>query len=519
MKLSEKSVILSNAKETFLINWQVLGSAGLLLFALVFCYVQVFMTLVRLWWSNDIYSYGFLIPWISLYLVWVQREKLREIEPAPDYLKGGLLFLAGLSMLVVGHASSIALLEELSLIVTLMGAVLLMLGGGSLRYLWFPIAYLLFMIPLWGFITERLHLPFQFFSANLGTRLLRFFGIPVYRNGVYIELPNITLEVADICSGVNYLIAVIAIGIPMAYLFLIGWWRRTLLLGFSVTIAAFSNVLRVALIGALSYYGIAGDLHGPFHVLQGLSVSLIGYGTIFAGVWILSKPAAPSALSAKAFNPKNRPGLVLKKTELPNIGLFLSAVLFLIGSYLHLYQQQPTPLKAPLKNFPIQLAEWFGKETSPDYLFYRTFGVDEELSRSYQTNTGDSLRLYVGYYASQDREKKLINYKVSGLHRNAEKIRISLDDNHLIEVNRVIEDGNPKKLTLFWYYLHGRDVADWYQAKKETMIGSLLQARTDGAIVMVTADFSHPEDLLKQSVQSQSFIKAIRPLLPEFLPQ
>ncbi|MFY9270050.1 MAG: archaeosortase/exosortase family protein, partial [Candidatus Manganitrophaceae bacterium] len=129
MKLSEKSVILSNAKETFLINWQVLGSAGLLLFALVFCYVQVFMTLVRLWWSNDIYSYGFLIPWISLYLVWVQREKLREIEPAPDYLKGGLLFLAGLSMLVVGHASSIALLEELSLIVTLMGAVLLMLGG------------------------------------------------------------------------------------------------------------------------------------------------------------------------------------------------------------------------------------------------------------------------------------------------------------------------------------------------------------------------------------------------------
>lgn len=518
MKLSEKSVILSNAKENFLINWQVLGLAGLLLFALTFCYAQVFMTLVRLWWSNDIYSYGFLIPLISLYLVWIQREKLREIEPAPDYLKGGLLFLSGLSMLAVGQASGIALLEELSLIVTLMGAVLLMWGERSLRYLWFPIAYLLFMVPLWGFITERLHLPFQLFSANMGTRFLQFVGIPAYRNGVYIELPNIVLEVANACSGVNYLIAVIAIGIPMANLFLNGWWRKTALIGFSVTIAAFSNVLRVALIGTLAYYGIGGDLHGPFHILQGLSVSMIGYGAIFAGVWFLSQPSSLAVLVDKAQNSESL-RLRIKKQEPIYLVLSVSAILLLIGSYLHFYQRSSVPLKVALENFPVQVGEWTGRETPPDYSFHRNFGVDRELSRKYQTIFGESVRFYIGYYENQDHRKELTHYKMSELHRKAEKIKVSVDGN-VIEVNRVVEEnGNSKRVTLFWYHLYGRDIADWYEAKKEIMIHSLLKGRTHGAVMMVTADLSHQEDPEKSFARSEAFVAEIRPLLSQFLPQ
>ncbi len=517
MKLSEKSITLTPLKENSLIGKQALSLAGLLLFALVFCYAKVFMTLARLWWTNDVYSYGFLIPCISLYLIWIQREKLTEIAPAPEFLKGLLLLLAGLSMLVVGQASRTSLLEELSLIITLAGAVLLMLGRGLLYPLLFPIAYLIFMIPVWGAITDRLHLPFQLFSANLGVKLLHFIGIPAYRQGIYIELPNIILEVADVCSGVNYLIAVIAIGIPMAYLFLSGWWRRTLLLGFAVAVAAFSNAIRVALIGTLSYYGIGGDLHGPFHVLQGLSVSMIGYVALFGGVWVLSKPSAP-ALSDKAPNPE-MPRPAVKKNELAYLGLTLSAILLLMGSYLHFYQRSSVPLKMTLEHFPMQIGEWAGRESPPDYSFYRNFGVDQELSRSYQTVTGESIRLYIGYYEFQDQGKKLINYKVSELHREAEKIKIEVNGHNAIEVNRVIEEGDPKKMTLFWYNLYGRSVADWYQAKKEMTVESLLRGRTDGAVIMVTADFSHQEDLVERMAHSEAFIDAIRPLLPQFLPQ
>jgi hypothetical protein len=104
------------------------------------------------------------------------------------------------------------------------------------------------------------------------------------------------------------------------------------------------------------------------------------------------------------------------------------------------------------------------------------------------------------------------------LHRKAEKIKASVDGRNLIEVNRVVDE-NAKKVTFFWYHLYGSDVADWYQAKKEMTIQSLFRGRTHGAVVMVTAELSHPEDLEKASAHSASFIEVIRPLLPKFLPQ
>src|SRR5574341_758493 len=145
----------------------------LLMAAFIYCYSKVFVALVSQWWNNDMYSYAFLIPVISLYMVWVRRNMLIQIIPVPNYTMGFFLLMSGLFMLLIGEAGKVLVVQELSLVVTILSVILFLLGKPFLRILWFPILYLLFMIPIWEFITMRLHFPFQIISATLGVKLLQ----------------------------------------------------------------------------------------------------------------------------------------------------------------------------------------------------------------------------------------------------------------------------------------------------------------------------------------------------------
>ena len=186
---------------------------ALLLSAFVLFYAKAFVTLFTVWWNSYTYSFGFLIPIISLYIVWLQKDRLKRLKIAPSYLLGLPVLIIAIAMLI-SNTKGGASIQGFSLIIAIIGIILLLLGIQFLKALWFPITYLLFMVPFWDNLTEKLNLPFQNFSASLGTKMIQAIGIPVYRKSIYIELPNITLEVAKVCSGVNNLIAIVAIAIP-----------------------------------------------------------------------------------------------------------------------------------------------------------------------------------------------------------------------------------------------------------------------------------------------------------------
>ncbi|MEK7773418.1 MAG: exosortase, partial [Deltaproteobacteria bacterium] len=266
-----------------------------------FSYAGVFKALTGAWWNNSAYSHGFLVPVASLYIIWTERDRLKRLTPSTGYIAGFAILAIGIGMLLTGNAAGVMVIQELSIIVTLTGVALMVLGADFLKALWFPIAYLLFMLRFWDFIAARLHYPFQNFSAFLGTKLLNIIGIPAYRESIFIELPNITLKVADVCSGVNYLISVLALGIILAYLTVKGLTRSIILVCAGIVIATLANGVRVALIGTLSFYNLSGDLHGPYHVLQAMFVAAAGFAALFAGAWALSnrqEAAGPSQSTA-----------------------------------------------------------------------------------------------------------------------------------------------------------------------------------------------------------------------------
>lgn len=486
--------------------------------AFLFCYAGVLMSLAGQWRSNDMYSYGFLIPVISGYLVWIRRKTLASLAAAPTPVAGWAVLGAGLMMQVAGKAGAVLVLQELSLIVTLIGGVLLLLGTGFLRVLWFPIAYLLFMVPVWDAVTDRLHYPFQRFSANLGVMLVQAVGIPVHQEGVYIQLPNITLEVARVCSGVNYLIAVFAVGIPLAYLFLQGWARRSALVGFAVTIAVLSNGLRVALIGVLSYYGLSGDLHGPFHVLQGLFVSVIGYGAIFGGLMVLSK--TPSDLPVHSEGRKDPPPGPLPSRQRGSRArvAMVSAVLAVAGGYVSWYEPIPVPLKENLRDLPLVIGEWRGEGAVPGDSVFRKVGADREVFRTYRRPSGGTVHLYIGYFESQQQGRELADYRSGDLERDATPIEMDLGPGRTVVINQVLRgEGGRAKRSFFWYDLDGRIATNAFQVKSSAIWKALTSRKTNGAIVIVVADGNDRPGSGQVQIPEEEFIKDLLRLLPQYM--
>ncbi len=276
-------------------NRMSLWGAGASVVLFIFLYAPTFFALVAVWWGSDVYAHGFLIIPISLYLIFAKRtakETAKETacqtkQPDPNLIGGILMLVFSMVMLLLGRFGDIVTLEALSFIMTLAGIVLLLLGPSFLLAWRFPIAYLLFMIPIDRLLLQKVHWPLQLFTAQMGTSLLNLLGFPAFLQDEYIELPNITLEVAKACSGLNYLTAIIAVGMPLAYLSLRHTKWKVILVLSAVIIAILANGARVAFAGILGSLGHA--IHGPLHIFEGVVIAWIGFITLFAGAWFLAR--------------------------------------------------------------------------------------------------------------------------------------------------------------------------------------------------------------------------------------
>lgn len=497
-----------------------LSLAGLL----AYCYAPVVVQMVGQWWSDDVYAYCFLIPFISGYLIWNRRALLKRLEIIPDSGLGFVVVAAGLLLLVLGQAARVLAVQELSLLVVGTGVLMYLYGRAYARALWFPIVYLVFMIPSWELFTDRLQYPLQQLSATIGVAFLSFVGIPVNQQGVFIELPNITLHVAKVCSGVNYLIAVLAIGLPLAYELLNGW-RRMVLVSFALGVAVLSNGFRIALIGSLSYYGLNPTIHGPYHVLQGMFVSIIGYCAIFVGCAVLRRGVSTTKLvplEAGSVPCSIATGEFRYK---PLAFATMVALLLATGSYLHFHGERAVLLMNDLRAFPREIGPWQEKESRSDNQFFQemtqvfhSVGVDHDLARSYRWGK-DEVGMYVGYFESQHQGKELINYRTADLHQGVSRMRLDIGGS-TVEVNRVFTmEGGQGRLVIFWYDLDGWLVADRLHVQMITALRWLVSGRTSGSIILLCIPVESAEKAEAAGTAGAAFLREMTPLLERFLPR
>lgn len=178
-------------------------------------------------------------------------------------------------MLIVGQLGAELFLARSSLILLLASLVLYFGGWRWLHSLSFPLAFLLFMIPIPAIIFNQVTLPLQFFASHVASVLLLQVGVPVIRAGNIIRLPTVTLGVTQACSGIRSLISLFTITIIYGYFFEPSPWQRGLLAVTAVPIAVVTNALRIMGTGLLVEYCNPKWGTGFFHAFSGWLVFIM----------------------------------------------------------------------------------------------------------------------------------------------------------------------------------------------------------------------------------------------------
>ncbi len=246
-----------------------LWGAGLAALALIsVAYGRTVAVLWRMWSHNDAYSHGFLIAPISLFLAWTLRRQLRDTPVVPTWTGLPVVALAVLLHLA-GIRGGVTMFQAYSLILLVAGLIWTWFGTGILRRLAFPIAFLVFGAPTFPVIVNQLSFRLKSIAAFGSVFLAQLIGVSVSLQGMDLYLPTGIMTIEGACSGLNSLIALLALGALFAYLGTGAAWRRWLLFACSIPVALAGNIVRIT--SLCVYAGLTDTTRatGLFHNIGG----------------------------------------------------------------------------------------------------------------------------------------------------------------------------------------------------------------------------------------------------------
>lgn len=246
-----------------------LGAAAVAVFAV---YASVLRGLAGDWIHDPNYSHGFLIPVVSGVLIWQRRRLLAATPVSPSVAAGLAGVLASLALLVVGAAGAEVFTQRVSFILLVGSLVLYFFGRRWLGRMAFPLAFLLFAVPMPYVLYYSLTGPMQLFAAKAAVAGLRGVGVPVVAQGNIIHLPDTSLEVAEACSGIRSLYAFLALGALLAQSLRIPVWARVLVFLLTIPLSVAANAFRVWGSGLGAYLAGPQVTQGFIHEFFGMIV-------------------------------------------------------------------------------------------------------------------------------------------------------------------------------------------------------------------------------------------------------
>jgi exosortase len=263
---------------------------SLLIILWILTFHQVFPGLIDAWFraSNTDNSYGILVPFISLYFIWIKKDQLKDVKPVDSTL-GLIILTASLFIYILSYAGGILFFQRTMMVLSLIGLFIYIFGKESWKILRFPLLFLFFMVPIPVSIVGMVSFPLQTYATIISAKIIQLCGIPVFREGHMLYFTQTQLEVAEACSGIHSMTALMMLSVIFMNQCRNSRTIKTIIILSSVLIAFIANIVRVSGTGILAHFFGAGVARGFLHEFSGMAVFALGFMMLFMEFKLLNK--------------------------------------------------------------------------------------------------------------------------------------------------------------------------------------------------------------------------------------
>jgi exosortase D (VPLPA-CTERM-specific) len=498
-------------------------------FAIIFD--DAFSRMVSTEWQADEYQHAFIIPLVSLYLIWMRASDLQRVPFEPSWL-GVAMVVLGLGAFLLGELSAIYAVIWYGFLFAFWGFVVATIGVRASAVIWAGLLYLVFMIPLPQTLLASLSGTFQLWSSQLGAAFLRLIGVSVYLEGNVIDLGSYKLQVVEACSGLRYLFPLASFSFFCGYIFRGPLWQRIFIFLSAIPITIVMNSFRISVTGVLVDQFGTGQAEGFLHYFEGWLIFVACIALLFLEMALFSMRSQRKLADSFAVEiPDARDFRFLIPTAINKpavVCAFLLIVAGAAGSLAIERREEFVPAHVALSAFPLRIGEWSGNDSSLEAEVLGELKLTDYLMTTF--HAGDNpvpVQLYIAYYESQRTGATMHSPRAclpGGGWQIQELSRREMPgirpDGLPLPVNRmIIGRGSDKALVYYWFVQRGRYLTSEYVVKFYNFWDSLTRSRTDGALVRVMTPLvagTPVEDAERHLVE---FIRAAEPKIYYHLPQ
>lgn len=449
------------------------------LFVLGLCYFfWSTLTSIHAHWSQASanYSHGYLLLITSIYLFYEARTR-KSVTPAFKYWQVfAIALLASSTLWMLADLVQVQIIQQLSILAITYFFFAMIFGIQGAKDALFPVGLIVLAIPVWGSMTEVL----QYLTVSVCNFGLSLLHIPAHIHEFYIQIPDGIIHVADSCSGLNYFLIAVSLGVIQAQLYCHAFWRKVLLTLTAATVGLLSNWIRVF---SLIVIGHESKMQSS------LMESHFWHGWIIFGLSLI--PIFLVANKLKDEIPENK---VVSQSD----GVFATKRSVLVSCCaLLLAFSGPLVLKSfgesestfYAEAMSESLSEWKFQITETTDWSPTFTGVDETIAATLK-NGIQYAQLDVCVYLDQHQGKELVYYKNSisdDQWQQVDKQETILDDSPLIVSRLVARQGRGEKALIYWYQV-GNEGTNNKNEVKLLQLKNFLQGRSDAALIAISSD-------------------------------
>jgi len=248
---------------------------------------SVIVDLWHIWLRSDEYSSGLLVPFITVYIIWLRRKELAQCEITPS-LWGIVFFIGAQAFRFFGLLYQYSSAERLSMLMTLSALLLLLFGFKLVGKLTTALLFLSLMIPLPIIVHSMITRPLQSWATASAVFSLEALGFSVIREGNVISLNGATVAVAEACNGLRMITSFFVISSMVAMITNRSWFQKIVIVVSAIPVALICNTIRLTATSIAFTHIDSARWEKAFHDFGGLAMMPIALAIIVLELWLLS---------------------------------------------------------------------------------------------------------------------------------------------------------------------------------------------------------------------------------------